>query len=155
MAIELHLRLRWYAGGADGDIAGLIELVLQMADQAAFGDADLRLDDIHAGDQLGHGVLDLDTRVDLDEVELAAVRIHQELDRAGVGVADRAHQAQRGIAQRLARGAVEVGRGRAFDHFLVAPLHGAVALEQVHHITGGVAQNLHFHMARAAHQFSK
>ena len=50
---------------------------------AALGDADLRLDDVDAGDHLGDGVLDLDARIDLDEVELAGVGIHQELDRAG------------------------------------------------------------------------
>ena len=36
--------------------------------RAALGDADLRLDDVDAGDDFGHGVLDLDARIDLDEV---------------------------------------------------------------------------------------
>jgi hypothetical protein len=40
-------------------------------------DVDLRLDDVDAGDLLGHGVLDLDARIDLDEVEFAGVGIHQ------------------------------------------------------------------------------
>ena len=53
------------------------------ADRRAFEDVDLRLDDVDAGDLLGHRVLDLDARVDLDEVEFAGVGIHQELDRAG------------------------------------------------------------------------
>jgi hypothetical protein len=39
----------------------------------ALRDQDLRLDDVDAGDLLGHRVLDLDARVDLDEVELARV----------------------------------------------------------------------------------
>jgi hypothetical protein len=34
----------------------------------------------------GHRVLDLDARIDLDEVELAGVGVHQELDRAGAHV---------------------------------------------------------------------
>ena len=35
---------------------------------------------------LGDGVLDLDARIDLDEVEVAGVGIHQELDRAGADI---------------------------------------------------------------------
>ena len=50
---------------------------------AALGDADLRLDDVDAGHLLGDRVLDLDARIDLDEVEGAGIGIHQELDRAG------------------------------------------------------------------------
>jgi hypothetical protein len=50
---------------------------------SALADADLRLDDVDAGDLLGDRVLDLDARIDLDEVELAGVGVHQELDRAG------------------------------------------------------------------------
>ena len=46
------------------------------------------LDDVDAGDHFGDGVLDLDARIDLDEVELARVGIDQELDGAGVLVAD-------------------------------------------------------------------
>ena len=39
-----------------------------------------------------------------------------------------------------------------FHHLLIAALHRAVALEQMHQIAVQVAQNLHFDMARAAHQ---
>ncbi len=62
------------------------------ADRGAFQDVDLRLDDVDAGHLLGDGVLDLDARIDLDEIEGTGVRIHQELDRARAvvvgGVAD-------------------------------------------------------------------
>ena len=44
--------------------------------RGALGDADLRLDDVDAGHLLGDGVLDLDARIDLDEVERAGVGIH-------------------------------------------------------------------------------
>ena len=122
------------------------------ADLRALGDGDLRLDQVDAGDLLGHGVLDLDARVDLDEVEGAGVGVHQELDRSGVGVIDRAAQLQRGFAQRVAGGGIEVrGRG-ALDHLLVAPLHGAVTLVQVQQVAVGIAQQLDLDMARALHQ---
>src|SRR5256885_2458412 len=73
--------------------------------------------------------LDLDAGVHLDEVELAV--LIQELHGAGAAVADRAagfhaplaHEAP--LAQRDARS------GGFLDHFLVAPLHRAIALAQV------------------------
>ena len=43
-------------------------------------------------------------------------------------------------------------RRRALDHLLVAPLRGAVALEQVHERAVLVAEDLHLDVARAAHQ---
>ena len=57
---------------------------LRIGQRPALGDEDLRLDHVEAGDLLGDGVLDLDARIDLDEVELAAVDIDEELDGAGV-----------------------------------------------------------------------
>ena len=56
----------------------------------AGGDAELPLDQVEAGDRLGHRVLDLQPRVHLHEVE-GAVRLEQELDRAGALVGDRSH----------------------------------------------------------------
>ena len=56
---------------------------LRRADRRARGDADLRLDQIDAGDAFGNRVLDLNARIDFDEVELAGVGVLQELDGAG------------------------------------------------------------------------
>ena len=50
------------------------------------GDAQLLADDVDAGDHLGDGVLDLHPRVDLEEREVAAVDVHEELDRARADV---------------------------------------------------------------------
>ena len=46
------------------------DVVLLERQRLAGGDADLRLDQVDAGDHLGHGMLDLDAGVDLDEVEV-------------------------------------------------------------------------------------
>jgi len=62
----------------------------------------LLLEDVNAGDHFGDCVLHLDARVDLDEVELAAFRVRQELDGAGMSVAYRPHQPKRGGTQGLA-----------------------------------------------------
>jgi hypothetical protein len=87
-------------------------------------------------------VLDLDARIALDEEVLSGLGVHQELDGAGVLVAGRTRELH-GVGQdALAQAIVEVGRRRHLDDLLVAQLHRAVALEQVHDIALAVAQHL-------------
>ena len=62
------------------------DVVLAERQRLAGGDPDLLLDQVDAGDHLGDRVLDLDPRVDLDEVEVV-VGVDQELAGAGVDVA--------------------------------------------------------------------
>ena len=71
----------------DGDV------VLGEAERLAGGHPELQLDQVDAlaadpHDLLGDRVLDLEAGVHLEEVDLARVAVEQELDRAGVGVAD-------------------------------------------------------------------
>ena len=79
-----------------------------------FGDADLRLDEVDAGDFLGDGMLDLQARVDLDEV-VPAVLVEEELDRAGVGVAGVLAEANGVGEQPVAQVRIQVGRRRDLD----------------------------------------
>ena len=65
-------------------VALVAQADLRIGQRRALGDQDLRFDDVEAGDRFGDGVLDLDARIDLDEVELAGVGVEQELDGAGV-----------------------------------------------------------------------
>lgn len=51
------------------------------ADGGPFQNMDLRLDDIDAGHDFGDGMLHLNARIDLDEVEFAGIDIHQIFDR--------------------------------------------------------------------------
>ena len=115
----------------------------------ALGDADLALDDVDAGDEFGDRVLHLNARVDLDEVELAGL-VHQELHRAGVGVArcgDGLAQDRRHLrAQRVGDG----GRGRFLQQFLMPALDAAFALAQNFDVAVLVGQNLEFDVARRA-----
>ena len=113
---------------------------------------DLRLHDIDPGDLLRHRVLDLDARIDFDEVDLAGVGIHQELDRAGADIVGGARQLHRMLGKVPALRVVQIGRRRALHDLLVAPLDRAVALEQMHDIAVRVAQNLDLDMARALDQ---
>ncbi len=123
--------------------------------QAGAGrDEHLRGDQVDVGDLLGDGVLDLDAGVHLDEHVLTgtlALRRDEELDRAGVAVADRAGEGDRVPVQRLAGALVQVGCGGDLDDLLVPALDGAVALEEVDHLAVGVGEDLHLDVAWAEH----
>ena len=114
-------------------------------------DPHLRLHEVDVGDLLGHGVLDLDARVHLDEDVLARAlprRVEQELDRAGVDVADRLRERDRVAVHRLPDLLVEVRRRSDLDDLLVPALHRAVALEQVHGLARAVGEDLHLDVPR-------
>ena len=93
----------------------------------AGGDVELQADEIDAGDHLGHGVLDLQPRVDLHERELPALRLVEELGRAGAAIAGRAGEPH----GRVRQPALLVGRERRarrlLDDLLMTALVGAVA----------------------------
>ena len=69
--------------------------------------AQLPLDEVEAGHELGDGVLDLEAGVHLQEVELAV--LVEELDGAGVDVAARLGDPDRRLAHGLADVVGEVG----------------------------------------------
>jgi hypothetical protein len=101
----------------------------------------LDLDQVQAGDQLGDRVLDLEPGVDLEEPEPAR-GVQHELDRARAHVADGPARGHRGPAQfRAQLGTDRRGRG-LLDDLLVATLDRALALEQVDHGPGLVAEDL-------------
>ncbi len=85
--------------GVDAALDGvtvLPQVFLRERQRLTGGDENLRPYQILPGDHLGHGMLDLKSRVDLQKVE-CAIRIENELDRAGVGVADGLGGADGGI----------------------------------------------------------
>jgi hypothetical protein len=88
----------------------------------AGGDPQLLTHDVDPGHELRDRVLDLESRVQLDEVE-RAVRPEQELEGAGVAVANRAAGALSGRLHRFACRHIERRRGRFLDQLLVPPLN--------------------------------
>ena len=121
-------------------------------ERLAGGDADHLLDQIDAGDQLGHRMLDLQPRVHLQEVE-ALVLSGDELDRAGAVVADGYSQRDRLLAHFLAGRFVEQRARRFLDDFLVAALDRAFALAEIDDMAVLVAQHLDLDMARIGDEF--
>ncbi len=129
--IQLHLLLRQ----------------VQLLERVPLGDLNLRLHQVNASDLLSHRVLHLQSSIHLDEV-VPALAVQQELHRARVLVADVSGQPDRVVGHVLAHGRVEIGRRRDLQHLLVAPLHRAVALEQVRHVLVVIAEDLHLDMTR-------
>ena len=127
------------------------DLALREGQFLARGHADLHLHDVDAADQLGDGVLDLHARVHLDEVELTV--FVEELKGARTAVADLLAGGRTAIAHLFDQAPGDAGRRRFFDDFLVAPLHGAIALTQVNSILMLVGQNLDFNVAWILEEF--
>src|SRR5205807_1768140 len=118
--------------GVDAAFQGVtadLHVALAVGQPLTRGDQQLRLHEIDAGDELGDGMLDLDARVHLDEVELPV--LVEELHGAGAAVADRAARLHAPLAHEAALARREAGRRRLLEHLLVAPLHGAIALAEV------------------------
>ena len=113
----------------------------------AGGDADLPLDEVDAGDHLGDRVLDLQAGVHLEEEELAV--LVDELDRAGVVVADRLGRLDRGLAHRLLgarRG--KAGAGASSISFWWRRCAEQSRVADPHHVAVLVADDLHLDVAR-------
>src|ERR1700728_3667353 len=113
-------------------------------------DLDLRAHDIDAGDHLGDGVLYLHARVYFDEEPFVRVGVHKELDCARVVVVHSAGERDGGRGE-FATDFFGQADGRGdLDDFLVAALHGAVALIEVQDIALRVADDLNLDVLGAA-----
>jgi hypothetical protein len=108
---------------------------------------ELQRHEIESRDLLGDGVLDLQPRIGLDEVEARlrrVVRVDQKLERAEAFVANLGRHAHRGADQPPARPVVERRTRRHLDELLVASLQRALALPDVSHLPRSVPDDLHF-----------
>src|SRR5690606_19375541 len=137
---EVVLRVLGVDSHLDG-VAAHHEVLLPPRERLAGGDLDLLLDEVGAGDHLGHGVLDLDARVHLGEVEVP-VLVDEELAGAGAAVGDVLGQLHGGLGDARPEVVLEQ-RGALLEELLVAALDGAVALEELHDLPLAVAEHLH------------
>ncbi len=97
-------------------------------------------------------MLDLDARIDLDEVEGAGVRIHQELDRARAVIVGGVADLDGVVGEFGTLTVIEIGRRRALHDLLVATLHRTVALEEMDDGAVLVAEDLDLDVAGALDQ---
>ena len=125
-------------------------LVLGEGQRLPGRDPDHPLHEVEPGDRLRHRVLHLEPGVHLEEVEPAGL-VHDELDRTGRPVADRAGEGHRlSPHPRPHPGIDEGGRG-LLEHLLMPPLHRAFALAEVEHRAAPVREDLHLDVPRALH----
>ena len=140
--------------GVDAALDGVAaqhHVVLLDRERGAPGDLDLLVDEVESGQHLRDGMLDLDARVHLDEVELAI--LVEEFDRAGAGIAHVAHGLGADAADAGALALVQ-RRGRAFlPDLLVASLQRAVAFAQVDGMALPVAEDLDLDVPRLLQVF--
>src|SRR5690606_8360821 len=97
-----------------------------VAELLALGEAELLAHEVDAGDLLRHGVLDLETRVHLEERD-RAVGADEELARSRADVADLAQDRLRRLVEDAVLLIRQERRGRLLDELLVAALQRAVA----------------------------
>jgi hypothetical protein len=105
-------------------------------------------DDVDAGHRLGDAVLDLQSRIDLEEEEFLGPCVDDELHRTRRAVRGGGRDAAGRCQQRRTHLGPQVRCWSLFDHLLVAPLQRAVTLSQRDHLTESVAEDLYFDVAR-------
>ena len=113
----------------------------------ARGHAQLRLHEVEPGHLLGDRVLHLQPGVHLEEVELVAQ--DDELHRPRVDVAHGAGPGHRGLGQARLQGRGQARRRALLDQLLVPALDRALALVEMDHAPGRVAEHLDLDVARA------
>ena len=108
---------------------------------------------VDAGDLFGHRVFHLHTRIDFDKIKFTRINVHQELDCACAFIIHMGTDFATEFTNLLALGYTQVGCWRTLHHFLIAPLHGAVTLEQVIDIALFITEDLHFDVPRPQDHF--
>ena len=93
-------------------------------------DLNLLFDQIASVDLLGDRMLDLDARIHLHEIEMPVV-VDEELDRAGIGVADVLRQLDRRGAHSCAQFGRHQRGGTLLDDLLIAALDGTIAFPEM------------------------
>ncbi len=122
----------------------------EVAEGAAGGERELGEDEVDPRDQLRHGVLDLQARVDLDEPPAGrVVGVEEELHGRQPAVPTTDEQPHGGLVQGRAHVVGQVRCGRDLDDLLEAALEGAVALAEVGDSPFAVGRDLHLDVARA------
>ena len=124
------------------------DLVLAQRQLFACGDPELPLDQIEAGNRLGHWMLDLQPRVHFDEPESACAQpggaVGDELHCAGAAVVHRLCRGDRRFADCRAQFRRHARRQRLLNYLLVAPLQRTIALAKMNRVAVVVAEDLDF-----------
>ena len=119
----------------------------------ALNQMNLRLDDVNSGDFFSDGMLDLNTRIDFDEVKRPGVNIHQEFDGSSTHIACCISYFQGIFAEFLTLFGIQIRCRCTLDNLLVTSLYGAITFKQVYCIAVCIAENLCLDVTRTFDQF--
>ena len=101
-------------------------------------------------------MLYLQARIHFHEVELhdpIRFLLHNKLYRPRAHVVHCTRCCHCSVSHLLSKRLTDAGRRGLFQHLLVAALHRAITLEQVHIVALRIAKHLNLNMARALHVF--
>src|SRR5262245_14942748 len=98
-------------------------------------------------------MLDLNTRIHFDEVQVVRVRIEEQSDGASVVVFDGAADCHGGFADFFANVRRQIGGRSDFHYFLMTSLHRAIAFPEMNKIAMTIAEKLDFNMPRTGNEF--
>ena len=116
------------------------------AQRLAGGNPELLLHQVDAADHFTHRMLDLDTGIHFQKIELADITIDDEFHRAGVLIGNATAELERCIADALAQRLGQQWCGRLFHHLLMPALQRAITLAQMDHMAMTVTEYLHLDM---------
>ena len=122
------------------------KLLLRQRQRFAECHAQLPFDQISASNHFRYWMLDLQARIHFHEIE-TAVLIGNELHRTGTDITDRLRSSDSGFTHRATALCRHAGCWRFFEYFLMAALHRAIALEQIHALPMTVGEDLNFNVA--------
>ena len=128
-----------------------MDIALDKRQALASRNHDLGSHNVNARDPFRHRMLDLDAGIHLDKIKLAVFVEKLKGSRAAVTeLLDGGHTAFANSLDQFARNA---GCRSFLDDFLVAPLHGAIALTQPDRVFVLVSQNLDFNVPGILQEF--
>ena len=136
-------------GDADRGRDGALLAKAHAGQRRAAGDLELQPHQVEPSDAFGHGVLHLQPRVGLDEgvARFALGLVDQELERAEALVPRCVGHLHRRGLQRGAHGVIDADRRGDLDQLLALALQAALAVPEVDHGPGPVADDLHLDVA--------
>ena len=137
------------------DFGWIAQPDLGIAQGRAFGDQNLRFDNVVARDHLGDGVFNLNARIHFYEEKLAAVGIHQKLNGACVIELNGPPHRQSGVENLLPRRFRQVLGRSNFNDLLMSALEGTIPFKQMHQAAVLIPDKLNFDVSSSADIFFK
>ena len=130
-----------------------LDVLLVERQRRAVGNCDLFAHQIDSGNQFSNRMLNLETRVHLQEIEFARGVGDQKLYRACADVINSSREFDRRLAHLFAQRRVVYWRRTLFNHFLMTALNRTFAFAQMDHVAVRVGEYLNLDMPRPLDRF--